>query len=90
MIRNAQKTTKILELEKPDEEVVPSPFKDILDPLKIVKRSERALGMRGAETVSEMLPEITQIAKSEGLNLNNPGDWKEAVRILRMDKLGKR
>ena len=90
-----RKSTRCLELEKGtpkyiEDEIVPSPFEEIFKPENRLQRSKEALGMRGAETVSEMLPEITQIAKSEGLNLNNPGDWKEAVRIMRMDKLGKR
>jgi len=34
-------------------------------------------------TVGEAIPELTLIAREHNLNLTNPSDYKEAVRILR-------
>ena len=34
-------------------------------------------------TVQEAIPELSRIARSEGLNLTKPDDYKECVRLLR-------
>ncbi len=84
-MRNPRKTDTILKLESD----CPSPLQEILMPSAIKERSKTALALRGSETVSEMLPEISIIARENNLNLTNPADWKEAVRILRMNNLNK-
>lgn len=85
-MKHAKKPPHILKLE----ENCPSPLQEILEPGAIKERSKTALALRGAETVDEMIPELTIIARENNLNLNNPSDWKEGVRILRMDNLNKR
>ena len=85
-MKHARKPKHILDLEKG----TTSPLQEILMPKAIKERSKTALALRGAETVDEMIPEINIIAREEGLNLTNPADWKEGVRILRMNKLNRR
>ena len=52
------------------------------------RKSEKCLALERESkydfmTVSEAMPELSQIARNEGLNLTRPDDYKEAVRILR-------
>ena len=87
MTRHAQKTPKILDLEK---DIVPSPFEEIFKPEAIVELSRKTIAISKATTLSECMPELSRIAREEGLNLNRTKDFLEAKRILFMDKLGKR
>ena len=59
------------------------PFKEILEPKAIERRSRRFM------TVSEAEPELTRIAREEGLNLNLASDFKEAVRLMDFAKQNK-
>lgn len=40
-------------------------------------------------TVDEAMPELTVIAKEEGLNLTKTKEFKEAVRIMDMNNLNR-
>ena len=82
-MRNAKKTEFILDLEKDQ----PNPFEEILEPKAIISRSIKALGMRGAMTVSDAVPELSRIARKEGKDLNIVKDFQHCVRILDMNKL---
>lgn len=84
-MRNAKKPEHILKLEND----CPSALSEILDKEAIVKLSKTSLALRG-RTVSECLPELSIIARDEGIDLNNAKGWSEAVRILDMDKLSQR
>lgn len=82
-MRNARKTTRILELERN----TPSPFAEIFDPKNIVSLSRSQQKMREAMTVDECLPELSIIARENDLNLNIGIEWREAVNIMDMRNL---
>lgn len=65
------------------------PFKEIFKPKAIVKLSKTALALTGV-TLAACMPELSLIARTEGLNLNRRNDFLEAVRIMNMDKLSQR
>ena len=77
-MKNAKKPEHILKLE----EGCPSALSEILD--------TEAAEKRKFMTYEEAVPELTIIARDEGLNLTNTKEFREAVRIMDMDKLGKR
>lgn len=74
-MRNARKTPKILELEKPDE-VQKDPFKELFKPDAIVERSKRSLGISGAMTVNDVLK-----------TLKKPKDYEILRALQESDKL---
>ena len=76
------KSIKTLEHEK-DTPKFSDPFEDILQPKVIVERSRRFM------TVSEAIPELSLIAREEGIDLNTASGWQEAIRILDMNKLNR-
>ena len=76
-MKHAKKPEHILKLE----EGCPSALSEILS---------EAAEKRKFMTYEEAVPELTVIARDEGLNLTNGKDFREAVRIMDMDKLGKR
>ena len=84
-MKNARKPKHILDMEKG----TPSPLQEILMPKAIEERSETTLALKG-ETLSECMPELTLIARDEGLNLNKREDFLKAKRIMFMDRLNKR
>lgn len=86
MIRHAKKTKLILDMEKD----TPGPLSEILTPGAILERSRKALGMSGAMTIPEAMPELSVIAKRENLNLNRTSEFLEAKRIMDMAKLNRR
>lgn len=86
-MRNARKTDHILKLE----EDCPSPLQELaemLTPKAIKEQSNTSLALKG-RTVSECLPELSIIARDEGIDLNTAKGWSEAVRIMDMNKLNR-
>ena len=84
-MRNARKTPKILELEKPDE-VQKDPFKELFKPDAIVERSKRSLGISGAMTLAECMPPLQLIAKRYNLKLHLKREYDRAVEILKKER----
>lgn len=74
-MKNTKKPEFILDMEKD----CPSALSEILSEAKLSRSQER---MRSARTLSECLPELSRIAKSNGLNLNNTRDFIDARDIM--------
>ncbi len=62
------------------------PFKEIFKPEAIVKLSKTALALTGAETVSEMMPPLSKIAKKFNLKLHLKREYDRAVEILKKER----
>ena len=56
------------------------PFNALFKPQAKLSRSQER--MRSARTLSECLPELSRIAKSNGLNLNNTREFLKAKDIM--------